>query len=117
VEDNSVATASFDTTASQLLIESEAVIQQYNEDPLDFLVDNYALHFPFPYTSEDLVLLAPYRLPRPEGSEPQGDLRVSQWLASIRQGEEAMQTYALLQRISDSIQVREWLSPHSSIHG
>jgi hypothetical protein len=71
VEDNSVATASFDTTASQLLIESEVVIQQYNEDPLDLLVDEYALHFPFPYTSEDLVLLAPYRLP-PRGVRAAG---------------------------------------------
>jgi transglutaminase-like putative cysteine protease len=103
VEDNSVATASFDSPATQLLIESEVVIQQYNEDPLDFLVDDYALHHPFPYTPEDQMLLAPYRHAWTEGSERQGEPQVSQWLASIRQGEEAMETYALLQRISDRI--------------
>lgn len=38
VEDNSVAIATFDSPANKLLIESEVIIQQYNEDPLDFLV-------------------------------------------------------------------------------
>lgn len=33
VEGNSVATASFTLPSSQLFIESEAVIQQYNESP------------------------------------------------------------------------------------
>lgn len=36
VENNSVAIATFETPASQLIIESEMIIQQYNESPLDF---------------------------------------------------------------------------------
>ena len=37
VEDNSVAIASFDSHTNQLLIESEIIIQQFNENPLDFV--------------------------------------------------------------------------------
>jgi hypothetical protein len=37
-EDNSLAIATFDSPASQLVIESEAIIQQFNDAPLDFLV-------------------------------------------------------------------------------
>ena len=36
MEGNSVATATFDVSANQLAIESEVVIQQFNEAPLDF---------------------------------------------------------------------------------
>ena len=39
VENNSVAIASFDSPANQLLIESKVVIQQYDQTPLDFLVE------------------------------------------------------------------------------
>ena len=42
VEDNSVGIASFTESTQQLLIESESIIQQYNESPLDFLVSSYA---------------------------------------------------------------------------
>src|ERR1700712_3050654 len=42
VEDNSVAIATFKEAASQLSIESEVIIQQFNEAPLDFLVAEYA---------------------------------------------------------------------------
>ncbi len=50
VEVNSVAIATFAARASQLLIESEVVIQHYNQTPLDFLVTNYATNYPFGYT-------------------------------------------------------------------
>ena len=60
VEDNSVATASFDEPARQLVIESEVIIQQFNEAPLDFLVEDYATDYPFAYVPEDHAVLAPY---------------------------------------------------------
>ena len=60
VEDNSVAIATFDSPTNQLLIESEVIIQQYNEAPLDFLVADYATDYPFTYTPEDRVVLLPY---------------------------------------------------------
>ena len=60
VEGNSVATATFDVPANQLAIESEVVIQQFNEAPLDFLVADYAVEYPFTYQPDDRIMLLPY---------------------------------------------------------
>jgi len=43
VEGNSVAIANFDVPTTQLMIESEVIIQQYNEAPLNFVVADYAM--------------------------------------------------------------------------
>jgi transglutaminase-like putative cysteine protease len=109
VEDNSVAIATFDTPAQQLVIESEVIIQQFNEAPLDFLVDVYATNYPFAYGAEDRVVLAPYlRTSRLQIHDP-----LVRWVANLWRAGEPIQTYALLQRLcvhinqSLSYQVRE----------
>ncbi|WML90095.1 transglutaminase family protein [Thiothrix lacustris] len=99
VEDNSVAIATFDSPTMQLRIESEIIIQQYNEAPLDFLVADYATHYPFAYQPEDKVVLAPYM----EVRQPVSDLFVK-WVATIWQPGERIQTYTLLQRLGERIQ-------------
>ena len=98
-EDNSVATATFDTPTRQLVIESEAIIQQFNEAPLDFLVADYAIHYPFAYTPEDRVLLAPYL----NGTPPAANDPLTQWVTNVWRPGEAIQTYALLQRLCTRI--------------
>ena len=99
VEDNSVAIATFDSPANQLMIKSEVIIQQYNQEPLDFLVTDYAMHYPFTYTPEDSVVLSPYlKLPEPEAND-----LLAQWVANIWKSDERIQTYTLLQRISTHI--------------
>ena len=99
VEDNSVAIATFDSLTSQLLIESEVIIQQYNRAPLDFLVADYAMNYPFSYTPEDRVVLAPYMNLAMRNA---GDT-LDQWLANSWRLDDQVQTYALLQRISTQI--------------
>ena len=99
VENNSVAIATFDTPASQLLIESSVVIQQYNENPLDFLVADYAINYPFAYPPDDQVLLAPYMN---ASGDPAND-QLGTWLANLWRPGEAIQTYALLQRLCSHI--------------
>jgi transglutaminase-like putative cysteine protease len=94
-EDNSVAIATFDAPASQLLIESDVVIQQYNENPLDFLVADYATNHPFAYQPDDLVLLSPYI----NVAANPADGTLAAWLANIWQPGEPIQTYTLLQRL------------------
>jgi len=94
VEDNSVAIATFDTPAEQLLIESEVIIQQYNEAPLDFLVADYATNYPFVYTPEDWVVLSPYM----NVAEYTTDDPLTEWIAKLWSGEK-VQTYVLLQRL------------------
>ena len=100
VEDNSVATATFAAPASQLLIESEVVIQQYNQSPLDFLVADYARDYPFAYGKEDDVVLRPYI----EVGEPNASDMLDEWLAKLWRPSERIQTYTLLQRLCTRIQ-------------
>lgn len=99
VEDNSVAIATFDAHAEQLLIESETIIQQYNQAPLDFLVTDYATDYPFAYTPEDRVVLSPYM----DFAEHTDSGLLTEWVANIWQTGERIQTYALLQRLSARI--------------
>lgn len=95
MEDNSIAIASFESPVRQLSIESEIVIHQYNENPLDFLVADYAVDFPFSYTPEEQVVLLPYMiLALPESSSVLTEL-----VAKIWQAGERIQTAALLQRL------------------
>ncbi|WP_331774583.1 transglutaminase family protein [Sulfurospirillum sp. 1612] len=99
VEDNSVAIASFSEPTQHLLIESEVMIQQYNESPLDFIVADYAITFPFQYLDDDRFLLAPYML-LPDSSTQH---LLDTLLATIYTQQEPIQTYTLLQRLSHHI--------------
>lgn len=99
VEDNSVAIATFDLPANQLMIKSEVIIQQYNQEPLDFLVTDYAMDYPFAYTPDDNVLLSPYL----DLLESKVNNMLAQWVANIWTSGERIQTYTLLQRISNHI--------------
>lgn len=94
-ENNSVAIATFSAPAAQLAIESESIIQQFNETPLDFLMADYATHYPFSYAPDDMELLAPY-LAIPMGSSASPLIK---WIANLWTAGEAIQTYALLQRL------------------
>ncbi len=95
VEGNSVAIATFDLPTQQLSIESEIIIQQYNESPLDFLVADYAIHYPFSYQRDEQILLAPYMAP--PGNKTSNQLAT--WIANVWRPGEQIQTYTLLQRI------------------
>lgn len=95
-EDNSVAIATFDQPTRQLIIESEVVIWQYNESPLDFIVADYAIRYPFDYKENDQFLLSPYRvLPDQETRE-----LLNRWIFNIWKASEQIQTYTLLQRLT-----------------
>ena len=99
VEGNSVATATFDVPANQLAIESEVIIQQFNENPLDFLVADYAIDYPFTYQTNDMIMLSPYMaLP-----EDQARNLLDEWIASFWKPGEQIQTYTLLQRLGSHI--------------
>jgi transglutaminase-like putative cysteine protease len=99
VEGNSVAVATFQLAAQQLVIESEVVVQLYNEDPLDFIVADYALNFPFTYSNEDQVLLAPYS--GLAGSELRSQLNA--WIKGFWRASDKIQTYTLLLRLAQHI--------------
>ena len=99
VEGNSVAVASFTHSAQQLTVESAVIIQQYNESPLDFIVADYAINYPFSYDEEDQFLLSPYRvLPDQKTRELLND-----WIFNAWKSSEKIQTYTLLQRLNETI--------------
>lgn len=99
VEDNSVAVAGFNQTVRQLMIESEVILQQYNESPLDFIVADYAISYPFEYKPDDQFLLSPYRvLPDQETRE-----LLNAWIFNVWKYDDKIQTYSLLQRLAEYI--------------
>jgi len=61
VVDNSVALLSFSQPSTRLRIESSVVIQHYEDNPFDFLLDDYAAVHPFDYAPEDRADLAPFQ--------------------------------------------------------
>jgi len=99
IENNSVAVANFNHITQQLLIESEVILQQYNISPLDFIVSDYAITYPFDYKEDDKFLLSPYRvLPDEETRQ-----LLNNWIFNIWKYDEEIQTYTLLQKITKYI--------------
>ena len=99
IENNSVAVANFNQTAQQLVIESEVILHQYNESPLDFIVSDYAMSYPFEYKEDDKFLLSPYRvLPDQETRE-----LLNNWIFNVWKYDEKIQTYTLLQELTKYI--------------
>jgi len=99
IENNSVAVVNFNQIKQQLIIESEVVLQQYNVSPLDFIVSDYAISYPFEYKDDDKVLLSPYRvLPDSESKE-----LLNSWISNIWDYDKEIQTYTLLHQLSKYI--------------
>lgn len=99
VEGNSLAIANFSETTQQLFIESEVIIQQFNESPLDFMVADYAVEYPFSYKDFEHVSLFPYMaLPSKETM-----VILNEWIFNFYQQSEAIQTYGLLERLTKHI--------------
>jgi transglutaminase-like putative cysteine protease len=98
VLDNSVALVSFTEPSDRLRVSSSVVIQHYEENPFDFLIDEYAVVHPFDYAEEDRAELAPFRQ---SVYAPDQDA-VRRWLdgLGLRQ---SMQTFALLDRMNREI--------------
>ncbi len=99
VEGNSVATASFSQPTQQLAIESELFIRQYLENPLDFLVAEYAVTYPFDYQADDRVLLSPYI----DVSAGEDTAELDRWIDGVWRRGEAIETYGLLHRLTTHI--------------
>jgi transglutaminase-like putative cysteine protease len=93
--DNSVAIASFTQPATQLAVLSEVIVQHYDEKPLDFMVAEHAVNYPFSYESDAAAVLQPYLVP--QSTLKQTELRA--WLEKFWREGEAVQTYSLLLRI------------------
>ena len=98
VLDNSVAVASFFEPADRLRIASHVVIQHDEDNPFDFLVDDYAVIHPFDYALEDQADLAAFR----QAVYPADRVAVERWLGRLGL-QRPMQTFALLDQINREI--------------
>lgn len=96
---NSVATVTFSEMASRLVIASEVVIEHYEDAPLDFLLDDYAINFPFQYDPTERPDLVPYQMP----SFPKDEPALRQWLAQFWRPGQMVATYGLLDSINRAI--------------
>lgn len=61
VFDNSLAVVSFNEPSNTLRIASEVVIQHYDQAPFDFLLDDYAINYPFNYADAERADLLAYQ--------------------------------------------------------
>ena len=106
VYDNCVEIATFDTPTMHLGIISECTVQQFDETPLDFLVADSAVNYPFSYDADSLEILRPYLSTPVQGlSTPvQGDRApIEAWVRRHWNPGEPVQTYTLLARLCTSI--------------
>jgi transglutaminase-like putative cysteine protease len=97
--DNSVAIATFEQTTSQLQIVSELIVQHYDDTPLDFVVADYAVDYPFVYEPDTIAVLQPYLtcVTQPERAALQA------WVHGFWKPGEPIQTYVLLSRLCKGI--------------
>lgn len=97
VFDNSLAVVSFLKAADKLTIASEVIIQHYEQAPFDFMVDEYAVNYPFTYALNEQVDLATFQQP----VFPNDQLAVGNWLQQL--GVYGMETFGLLLKLNQAI--------------
>jgi transglutaminase-like putative cysteine protease len=98
VLDNSVALVSFPEPSARLRIASSVVIQHYEDNPFDFLLDDYAVIHPFDYAEDDGIELAPFLQP----VYPSDREAVQRWLDGLDLPR-PLPTFTLLDRINREI--------------
>jgi transglutaminase-like putative cysteine protease len=97
--DNSVAIATFGSLTAHLAIVSECVVQQFDETPLDFLVADFAVNYPFTYDADSAEVLRPYL----HGLTQADQAALKAWVHRYWPSAGPVQTYGLLARLCTSI--------------
>jgi hypothetical protein len=67
--DNSVAVATFGSPIAHLGIVSECMVQQFDETPLDFLVADFVVNYPFTYDADTAEVLRRYLRSLPQDEQ------------------------------------------------
>lgn len=97
--DNATAIAEFKEAAQTLSIYSEVIIQHYEENPLDFLVEEYAVNYPFQYDPRERAELQSFLQPVYLNDCD----AIHNWFSQMGISRPAMQTYALLDQMCQNI--------------
>jgi transglutaminase-like putative cysteine protease len=99
---NSVAVVSFRKASNLVRILNEVSVRLYEDSPLDFVVEEYAVNYPFDYASSELPDLAAFR----QSVYAQDEAAVRQWLDKLGCLGESVETYVLLDRMNHDIAQR-----------
>jgi len=99
VYDNAMAQVTFLEPASILSISSRVLIQHYDDQPLNFLVADYAVSFPFQYDVAERMDLEPYLSAIFEQDQP----LLQSWLRQFWISGQVVETYLLLEWINKAI--------------
>lgn len=96
---NSVAAVEFLQPAQDLVIASEVVVEHYEEEPLEFALEDRARHFPFQYDASEQFDLGPYQ----RAIYPQDLNTMTDWIADLRNPVGAVDTIDLLTALNRKI--------------
>lgn len=96
---NSVAIVDFLESTTELSISSDQIISHYESEPLNFLVDEKAVMFPFFFNPSERVDLIPFQTL----SFPGDSAIVRDWLQPFWQPGQSIETYGLLDNINQEI--------------
>jgi len=99
VNGNSIAKVDFTEPATQLMIYSELVLQHYDANPLDFMVDESAVHYPFVYEPDCQPELAAFM----HIIYPKDTARLREWLVQFWKPGDKIETIVLLQNVTKLI--------------
>ena len=97
--DNAVAIASFNESSRRLSIQSHVLLQHYQDWPLDFLVADHAVYFPFRYEPAESVDLGPYLESIFAADQP----LLTAWLRPFWIPGQVVETYLLLEWLNKAI--------------
>jgi transglutaminase-like putative cysteine protease len=100
--DNSVATVTFLAPSNSLRITSDVSVEMYEDAPLDFLVADNAVTYPFDYAQEEQPDLAAFR----QSVYVEDRTAVNQWLVGLGCLEGPIETFVLLDRMNRAIASR-----------
>lgn len=96
---NSAGIVNFTEFSNFLSIFSELIIQHYEDQPLDFLVADHAVNFPFHYDPNERVDLSPYLL----SIFFEDHSLLGEWLRPFWNPGRVLETYVLLDSINKAI--------------
>jgi len=96
---NSVAIVDYQEPSTLLNIESEVIVQHYDDAPLDFVVAPLGVYFPFHYDPAERLDLIPYIT----SVFPDDSQMLHNWVSQFWQHGQTMETYVLLDQMNTAI--------------
>lgn len=96
---NSVGVVTFTEPVTEISITSEVVLQHFEAKPLNFLVDDRAVMFPFHSDLSERVEMIPYQMP----CFPSDSAAVRDWVHEFWRPGQMIETYVLLDTMNKAI--------------